>query len=73
MSATANRMGTEWLAAIGVGIGLIVALIVDQSVTEALVDRPALIVGITAVVAMLFIAMVRVFLWPIPAAHRNRL
>ena len=73
MSAAANRMGTEWLGAIGVGLGLVVALFVDQMLVEALVDRPVMIVGVTALVAMLFIAMTRVFLWPIPAAaHRNR-
>jgi hypothetical protein len=64
MSTNPNRNGTEWLALTGVGIGLIVALIVDRTMMEGTSDRPVVITLITAFVAMLWIAAVRLLIWP---------
>jgi hypothetical protein len=64
MSTSASRNGTEWLALTGVGIGLIVALIVDRTTMEGTSDRPVVVTLITALVAMLWIAAVRLLIWP---------
>jgi hypothetical protein len=63
MSAPTNHNGTEWLALTGVGLGLIVALIVDRTMMDGMTDRPVVITGITAMVAMLWIVTVRLFVW----------
>ena len=72
MNAPANRMGTEWLALTGVGIGLIVALIVDRQLLDSTTDRPLVAAGITGVVALVWIAIIRVVVWPTPAIASKR-
>jgi hypothetical protein len=64
MSKSASGNGTEWLALTGVGIGLIVALIVDRTTMEGTSDRPVVITLITAFVAMLWIAAIRLWMRP---------
>lgn len=64
MSKAATRNGTEWLALTGVGIGLIVALIVDRTMMEGTSDRPVVATLITAFVAIIWIALVRLLIWP---------
>jgi formate-dependent nitrite reductase membrane component NrfD len=65
-------MGTEWLALTGVGIGLIVALIVDRQLLESQSDRPVIAAAITGVVAVIWIALVRLVLWPTPTSVSQR-
>jgi hypothetical protein len=65
MSTNPSRNGTEWLALTGVGIGLIVALVVDRTMMENTGDRPVVITLITAFVAMLWIVAVRLLIWPV--------
>ena len=51
MNKSFEGNGASWLGMIGVGIGLIVALIVDRLVLDTTMDRPLVIAGITALVA----------------------
>ena len=67
MNTPANRMGTEWLALTGVGIGLVVALFVDRQLLEGQSDRPVIAAAITGVVALIWIALVRLVVWHVPA------
>ena len=64
MNAPANRMGTEWLALTGVGIGLVVALIVDRQLLDSTTDRPLIAAALTGAVALVWIAVMRVVVWP---------
>ena len=51
----------------GVGIGLVVALLVDRQLLEGQSDRPVIAAAITGVVALIWIALVRLIVWPVPA------
>lgn len=67
MNTSTNRLGTDALVAIGIGIGLVVAVIVDQTVMYGMSDRPVVLAVITGMVAVLWMAVVRMVLWPTPA------
>jgi membrane protein YdbS with pleckstrin-like domain len=67
MNTSANRIRTDTLVAIGIGIGLVVAVIVDQTIMYGMSDRPVVLAVITGIVAVLWMAVVQLFLWPTPA------
>jgi hypothetical protein len=64
MNTPANRMGTGGLALIGIGLGLVVAVLVDRQLGDGQTDRPVIAAAVTGVVAILWLAMVRLFIWP---------
>ena len=72
MNTPANRIGTEWLALTGVGIGLIVALIVDRQMLDSTSDRPLVAAVITGAVALVWIAIMRLVVWPMPSTIASR-
>jgi len=67
MSESAKRNVASWLGIIGVGIGLAVALIVDRLLVESVVDRPLVIAGVTAFVALIWLMAIRLVFGPTPA------
>jgi hypothetical protein len=60
-------MGTGGLALIGVALGLVAALIVDRELVDGQTDRPVIVAAVTVIVAILWLAMVRILVWPKPA------
>jgi hypothetical protein len=67
MKEATKRIGAGWLGVIGVGIGLVVALIVDRLLADALVDRMLVAAGVTALVAILWLMAIRLAFGPTPA------
>ena len=70
MNTSRSKIRAEWLAVIGVGLGLVVAVLVDQMVGRGMTDRPVLIAGVTAIVALLWLALVRAIQGTTPAQAR---
>ena len=70
MSETTKRSGAGWLGVIGVGIGLAVALIVDRLLVDSVVDRPLVIAGVTAFVALVWLMAIRLVFGPTPAGAK---
>jgi hypothetical protein len=67
MNKSAAGNGAGWLGMMGVAIGLIVALFVDRLAADTMVDRPLVIAGITAAVAVLWLVAIRLVFGPTPA------
>jgi hypothetical protein len=67
MNTSSDRMGSGGLALIGVALGLVVAVIVDRELMEGQTDRPVVVAAVTAGVALLWLVVVRLFIWPTPA------
>ena len=64
MSAPKKFFRADWLGIAGVGLGLIVALIVEQSLDTGPGERPFVFAAVTAVVAMLWLVAVRLLFTP---------
>ncbi len=64
MSERANRLAIGWLAFIGVGIGVVVAVILDRTMMEGMGNRPVIFAAITAGVAILWVAAFRIVISP---------
>lgn len=67
MSEATKQNGAGWLGVIGVGIGLVVALIVDRLLPDAQVDRMLVAAGVTAFVAIVWLMVIRLVFGPTPA------
>lgn len=67
MNEPTKRIGAGWLGVIGVGIGLVVALIVDRLLVDALMDRMLVAAGVTAFVAIVWLMVMRLVFGPTPA------
>jgi len=67
MNEAIKRNGVGWLGVIGVGIGLVVALIVDRLLADALSDRMLVTAGVTAFVAIVWLMVIRLVFRPTPA------
>jgi hypothetical protein len=70
MNDATKRNGAGWLGFIGVGIGLVVALIVDRLLADALVDRMLVAAGVTGSVAIVWLMVIRLVFGPTPARAR---
>jgi len=67
MNEATKRNGAGWLGVIGVGIGLVVALIVDRLFADSMTDRMLVAAGVTAFVAIVWLTVVRLAFSPSPA------
>jgi hypothetical protein len=64
MDKSNNRLGSEWVALIGVGLGLAVALVLSGELADGPGDRPVIMAVVTAVVALLWMAAYRLVVGP---------
>jgi hypothetical protein len=64
MSASARSVGSDALVLVGIALGLVVAVIVERTLVQGMVDRPVIIAAVTAVVALLWLVVVRLFFGP---------
>ena len=64
MSASARSVGSDALVLVGIALGLVVAVIVERTLVQGMVDRPIIIAAVTAVVALLWLFVVRLFFGP---------
>ncbi len=64
MSASARSVGSDALVLVGIALGLVVAVIVERTLVQGMVDRPVIIAAVTALVALLWLAVVRLFFGP---------
>ncbi|HKB03977.1 MAG TPA: hypothetical protein VKD90_17270 [Gemmataceae bacterium] len=64
MNRSNNRLGSEWVALIGVGLGLVVAVILSREFTEGPGDRPVVMAIVTGVVAVLWMVAYRMVVGP---------
>jgi len=64
MKASGRQIGAESLGLAGVGLGLLVAFLVEPTLSAGPGDRPLVIAAITAVVAMLWLIAVRLLFTP---------
>ena len=64
MRTTARSYGSDALVLLGVVLGLVVAVLVDRTLVEGVVDRPVVIAAVTAVVALLWLFVIRFFFGP---------
>jgi hypothetical protein len=73
MSTSPKRIGAESLGLAGVGLGLLVAFLIEPSLGAGPGDRPVVIAVITAVVTMLWLVAVRLVFTPpvVPATVRK--
>ena len=64
MSTSPKGIGAESLGLAGVGLGLLVAFLIEPSLGAGPSDRPVVIAAITAVVTMLWLVAVRLVFTP---------
>jgi hypothetical protein len=64
MRRSAKSYGSDALVLIGVALGLVVAVLVDRTLVEGVADRPVVIAAVTAVVALLWLFVIRFFFGP---------
>jgi hypothetical protein len=64
MKASPRQIGAESLGLAGVGFGLLVAFLLEPSLSAGPGDRPLVIAAITAVVAMLWLVAIRLVFTP---------
>jgi hypothetical protein len=64
MNTSNRRLGSEWVALIGVGLGLVVAVILSRELSEGPGDRPVIMAIVTGVVAVLWMVAYRLVVGP---------
>ncbi|MBO0698242.1 MAG: hypothetical protein J2P46_07605 [Zavarzinella sp.] len=64
MTESPRHIGAESLGLAGIALGLLVAFLVEPSLSAGPGDRPLIIAAVTAVVAMLWLIAVRLLFTP---------